>query len=195
MQENPASEALSVRYPRWMRVGFWICIDIAVAVVIRRANTLLLPPNPSAPPQLANVDAYFASHASLTLTHILCALAFASLLPFVFWRRTRQSRALNGAFFTIGFIVGATAYGMSIHSVGGWLERSAVLFFKTRFLASVFRALLFSRGGDQAQNLRWTLRATAVLLGITTTRPVMGVFFATPRLTHLTPHQFFGIAF
>jgi hypothetical protein len=55
--------------------------------------------------------------------------------------------------------------------------------------------LLFSRGGDQAQNLRWTLRATAVLLGITTTRPVMGVFFATARLTHLTPHQFFGIAF
>lgn len=23
----------------------------------------------------------------------------------------------------------------------------------------------------------------------------MGIFFATARLTHLTPHQFFGIAF
>ena len=39
------------------------------------------------------------------------------------------------------------------------------------------------------------LRAIIVLLGIATTRPVMGVFFATSPLTHLTPSQFFGIAF
>jgi uncharacterized membrane protein YsdA (DUF1294 family) len=42
---------------------------------------------------------------------------------------------------------------------------------------------------------RWLLRAIAILLGIATTRPVMGIFFATSALTHLTPHQFFGIAF
>ncbi len=42
---------------------------------------------------------------------------------------------------------------------------------------------------------RWQLRAIAILLGIATTRPVMGVFFATARLTHLVPQQFFGIAF
>ncbi|HEY6374240.1 MAG TPA: hypothetical protein VIX90_01825, partial [Edaphobacter sp.] len=41
----------------------------------------------------------------------------------------------------------------------------------------------------------WMMRAIAVLLGIATTRPVMGVFFATARLTHLEPRQFFGIAF
>jgi hypothetical protein len=34
-----------------------------------------------------------------------------------------------------------------------------------------------------------------VALGIATTRPVMGVFFATRRLTHLSVSQFFGIAF
>jgi len=34
-----------------------------------------------------------------------------------------------------------------------------------------------------------------VLLGIATTRPVMGVFFATARLTHLVPREFFGMAF
>ena len=39
------------------------------------------------------------------------------------------------------------------------------------------------------------LRAIAILLGIATTRPVMGVFFATSGLTHLTPEQFFGMAF
>jgi hypothetical protein len=39
------------------------------------------------------------------------------------------------------------------------------------------------------------LRAIAILLGIATVRPIMGVFFATSPLTHLTPQQFFGIAF
>ncbi len=38
-------------------------------------------------------------------------------------------------------------------------------------------------------------RAVGILLGIATTRPVMGVFFATSPITHLTPNQFFGIAF
>jgi hypothetical protein len=38
-------------------------------------------------------------------------------------------------------------------------------------------------------------RAIAVLLGIATTRPVMGIFFATGSVTHLSPEQFFGIAF
>jgi hypothetical protein len=39
------------------------------------------------------------------------------------------------------------------------------------------------------------MRAIAVLLGIATTRPVMGVFFATESVTHLGPQQFFGTAF
>jgi hypothetical protein len=34
-----------------------------------------------------------------------------------------------------------------------------------------------------------------VALGVATVRPIMGVFFATGRLTGLTPHEFFGIAF
>ena len=38
-------------------------------------------------------------------------------------------------------------------------------------------------------------RAIGILLGIATTRPVMGVFFATSRITHLQPNRFFGIAF
>jgi hypothetical protein len=38
-------------------------------------------------------------------------------------------------------------------------------------------------------------RAIGILLGIATTRPIMGIFFATSPLTHLAPSQFFGIAF
>jgi hypothetical protein len=46
---------------RWLRIGFWACIVIAVAVVLRRTVALVHPPR-SAPPQLAKLDAAFASH-------------------------------------------------------------------------------------------------------------------------------------
>jgi hypothetical protein len=42
---------------------------------------------------------------------------------------------------------------------------------------------------------RWLMRSVVIVLGIATTRPVMAVFFATSPLTHLTPQQFFGVAF
>ena len=51
------------------------------------------------------------------------------------------------------------------------------------------------RSPEWAAHRIWMMRAIAVLLGIATTRPVMGVFFATQRITHLRPDQFFGIAF
>jgi len=49
--------------------------------------------------------------------------------------------------------------------------------------------------GQRLLQLEWLTRTIGILLGIATTRPVMGVFFATSRLTHLQPSQFFGIAF
>jgi hypothetical protein len=51
------------------------------------------------------------------------------------------------------------------------------------------------RQGEEILKRRWMIRAIVILLGIATTRPIMGVFFATSRLTHLEPRQFFGIAF
>jgi hypothetical protein len=146
-------------------------------------------------PQLTSLDAYFASHAALTYIHILCSLAFVSLLPLLFWRRTRGSVFIEQAFFFLGALVGGTAYAMSIHAVGGWLERSAVLIFNTLFLVSLARTFLYKRRENLDQKQRWMLRAIAIPLGIATTRPVMGVFFATSHLTGLTPGQFFGIAF
>jgi hypothetical protein len=102
---------------------------------------------------------------------------------------------LQHAIYPVGAVVGLTAYAMSAYAVGGWLERAAVLFFNTLFLFSLYRAFDFARTGNRPLQQQWLLRAIAVLLGIATTRPVMGVFFATSRLTHLTPQQFFGIAF
>jgi hypothetical protein len=186
---------LGVRFPLWLRAGFWACLVIAVAVVVRRAVALLTPTGSGAPPQLAQLDAFFRSEAAMTWIHISCALAFVLLLPFVFWRRSRDLRQVDWTFFALGFVVAASAYAMSRYAVGGCVERSAVLFFDTLFVASLARALWFARLGDAAKKRVWMVRAIAVLLGIATTRPVMGIFFATARTTRLTPHQFFGIAF
>ena len=177
---------------RWLRIGFWACIVISVAVVLRRTVTLAHPPQ-SAPPALAALDAAFASHAPLTLAHIIPALAFVVLAPFVYLRRFAGAAWPERLLFPLGAVVGVTAYAMSSYSVGGWVERSAVLLFNTLFLFSLFRAWQLRR--EPALKLRWMTRAIAVLLGIATTRPVMGIFFATSRITHLAPEQFFGTAF
>lgn len=182
-------------FPMSLNAGFWACVVISVGVVLRRVVALSRPPNSNVPSQLAGLDAWFASHAALTYVHILCALTFVCLLPLLFWRRTRGSVALERAFFLLGSVVGITAYAMSAYAVGGWLEQAAVLVFDTLFLTSLARAFVWGRRGNNWEKQRWMLRAVAILLGIATTRPVMGVFFATSRLTHLTPSQFFGVAF
>jgi hypothetical protein len=174
-------------------VGFWICVVIAVAVVVRRVAVLAYPTQGGQSPTAA-LDAVFASHAGLTLAHILPAMAFVLLSPFVLLRRSSAAWA-ERLFFPLGVWVGVTAYAMSAHPVGGWVERSAVLLFNTLFLFSLVRAYIAMRRGDALEKMRWMLRSVGILLGIATTRPVMGVFFATSRLTHLEPGQFFGVAF
>jgi hypothetical protein len=180
--------------PLSLRIGFWLCIVIAVAVVIRRVLALAYPPR-STPPQMAGLDEAFASHAALTLMHILPALAFVLIAPFVVFRKSLAPSWAERAIYPLGLVVGLTAYAMSAFSVGGWIERSAVLLFDSLFLFSLLRAWLNRRQNDPLQARRWLLRAIVILLGIATTRPVMGIFFATAPLTHLKPSQFFGIAF
>lgn len=182
------------RSPVWLRIAFWISIAISVAVVIRRLVALAASAS-NAPAQLAQLDKAFRSHAVLTLAHILPALLFVLVAPFLVFRRKRTLVVLERAFYFLGGIVGITAYAMSTYSVGGWIERSAVFTFNSLFLFSLCRAYVYRLNRDSVLERIWQLRAIAVLLGIATTRPVMGVFFATARLTHLVPAQFFGIAF
>jgi hypothetical protein len=178
--------------PRWLRLGFWVCILISIAVVVRRLVALVHPTH-SAPPRLAALDVVFASHATLTLAHILPALALVITIPLLYMKRFAGAVWIERLFFPLGAIVGITAYAMSSDSIGGWIERSAVLLFNTLFLFSLLRAWRLRQ--NRALNLRWTTRAVGILLGIATTRPVMGVFFATSPITHLEPRQFFGVAF
>ena len=189
---TPFPQSIPARSPRWLRAAFWISIVIAVAVVLRRLFALASPAS-GGPPQMAALDDAFASHAALTLAHIIPALAFVLISPFAVFSRFASLRWPRRLLFPIGAIVGLTAYAMSAWSVGGWTERSAVLLFDTLFLYSLLRAFLHRN--QPALERRWLLRSVAILLGIATTRPVMGVFFATSSATHLVPAQFFGIAF
>ena len=193
---NAQSRSLPLRFPLWLRIGFGACMVIAIAAVLRRAIAMSKSSTNDAPSQLADLDRWFLSHAVLTWIHILCALAFVLILPFIFRTRPQNSRVLQGAFFFFGLCTGLTAYGMSRFAVGGWIERSAVLFFDSFFLFSLAKAWQLSKLPQFCLQQRlWMVRAVAVLLGIATTRPVMGVFFATQQLSHLAPSQFFGIAF
>jgi len=144
---------------------------------------------------MAALDNAFSSHTALTVAHIVPALAFVLLAPFALLRRFAALRWPKKLLYPLGIVVGATAYAMSTYAVGGWTERSAVFFFDTLFLYSLVRAWLFQSRNQDALSRLWLIRAVAVLLGIATTRPIMGIFFATSRLTHLSFQEFFGIAF
>ncbi len=174
-----------------MRAGFWVCVVIAVAAVVRRLIALAYPAQSGAA-QMVDLDRVFASHAVLTLAHIVPAIAFVLLAPFIVLRRGNAVFA-ERLLLPLGVVVGITGYAMSIDSIGGWIERSAVLFFDSLFLYCLVQSWRYRHDRDRKR--RWMMRSIGILLGIATTRPVMGVFFATSALTHLGPKTFFGIAF
>ncbi len=172
--------------------GLWISILIAAGAVFRRLYAFANP-NAAGPPQLVTLDRAFEGHRGLTLAHILPALAFALIAPAVLLRP--NSAWIKPVLFVLGTVVGTTAYAMSALGVGGFLEQAAVLLFNSLFLYWLWRAYLRDRRGDTDDARRCWIRSVAILLGIATTRPVMGIFFATSRFTGLQPEQFFGAAF
>jgi hypothetical protein len=161
---------------------------------------LLLPASAgSAPPAMQALDAHFITHRALLLAHLFPALAFVLILPAWFSRRIRARadlhRRVTVALFVLGGVIGVTALLISGNPVGGLREGSAVLLYDAIFLFSLARALVAFISHERETHRRWMMRAIAVILGVAATRPVMGVFFATASRTHMTPHDFFGIAF
>lgn len=182
------------KVPGWLRIGFWVCVAISVAAVFRRLVALAALPQSSSS-RMAGLDEVFASHTALTLAHILPALAFVLIVPFAILRRFSRLPWPEPLMFALGAVVSITAYAMAAYAIGGWAERSAVLFYNTLFLFSIRRAWLYRQRGQSIKKRRWLIRSVAILLGIATTRPVMGIFFATSTVTHLSARQFFGLAF
>jgi len=189
----PARFPSQRRSPLWLRIGFWICVLIGAAAVLRRLVALAAP-SQNGPPQLVGLDQVFASHAGLTLAHIVPAILFVLLSPFAVFSRFGGLHWPERVLFPLGAVVGLTGYAMTAYAVGGWTERFAIYLFDTLFLYSLARAFAHRQRGEPELKRRWLLRSIAILLGIGTARPVMGVFFATSPMTHLTPSQFFGIA-
>jgi hypothetical protein len=184
---------------RMMWVALIVLCVIGGAAVLRRMLALAYPAQ-SGPSQLVDLDALFAAKASLTLAHIVPALALMLLIPLQFSRRfrTRHLKAhrwIGRVIMVLGLIVGISGLALLKNPVGGAAEVTAILFFDTLFLVALTKAYVHARRRAIALHREWVIRAMSVAVGVATVRPIMGAFFATATLTGMTPHQFFGIAF
>jgi hypothetical protein len=175
----------------WGGVAFLSVIMIAVAT--RRILHLWAP--------AMDLDAGFARHQWLTLAHIIPGLVFVVFGPLQFVaglrrRRPALHRWTGRVVLASGLVIGVTALIMSPRmAIGGAVESAATIVFGLLFLFALGKGFAAIRARRVAEHRRWMIRAYAIGLGVATVRPIVGVFFATSRLTHLTPHDFFGIAF
>jgi uncharacterized membrane protein len=178
----------------WAVVGLLTAIGVAVAV--RRLVSLS---GPVSDP--AAVDAGFARHGALTAAHVVPGLLFLLLGPVQLATSIRRRfpalhRWLGRVFLAAGLVVGATALAMGPRmAIGGALETAATTVFGVWFLIALGTAFVAIRRRQIARHRQWMIRAYATGLAVTTIRPIIGMFFATSRLTGLTPRDFFGMAF
>jgi hypothetical protein len=195
--EATAKDAPATSFRIWAAV-LVLCV-IGAGAAVRRIIVLIVPPVLARVPELNALDAAFAEHKALTLWHIVPALAFVALLPVWFWSEVRkpvaEQRHITYTLLILGIVIGVTALPLSLHPIGGINEAAAAILYDCLFLFSLARAGFLLRRGNMALHRTWMLRAISVLLGVATTRPVMGLFFATESITHLHPAEFFGTAF
>ncbi|HEY2016476.1 MAG TPA: DUF2306 domain-containing protein [Bryobacteraceae bacterium] len=184
-----------------MNRRFWIVLvvlcAIGAAAATRRIVALSSAPAVGASP-LAGLDTHFATTAGMTLLHVVPSLLFVVLVPLQFstsWRRhPRWHRWTGRVTMALGVTIGLSALWLSAHPVGGLAEGTATTFYGCLFLFCLGKAWWHIRNGRVELHREWVTRMVAVALGVATTRPIMGFFFATSRLTGLTPREFFGPA-
>jgi uncharacterized membrane protein len=181
----------------WIAVGFLVVIGIAA--VTRRTLVLIWPAQFGGKASPAAVlDVGFARHMALTLMHILPGGLFLVLAPLQFMPSIRQKhlqfhRWMGRVLVICGLIIGVSALVMSYKmNIGGPNETAATTLFAIVFLICLIKAYLHIRRKEVERHREWMIRAFGVGLGVATTRPIVGMFFAFRKLT---PHEFFGIAF
>jgi uncharacterized membrane protein len=180
-----------------MRRALWIAVAL-LSVIMIAVGTLRIMRlwSPS-----RGLDEGFAGHPWLTLAHILPGLVFVVLGPLQFMaglrrRRPALHRWTGRVVLVAALVIGVSALIMSPQmAIGGGIETAATMIFGVLFLFALGKGFAAIRARRIAEHRRWMIRAYGIGLGVATVRPIMGVFFATSRLTHLTPHDFFGIAF
>lgn len=179
---------------------------IGVGIVVRRF-LLLIPVliNGYHPPVVSTsfipVDNSLA-HPVLTLIHIIPGLMFVVLGPFQFIQSIRARypvghRISGRVFLGSGVVIGITALIMSfaVPAIGGANQAAATVLFSLFFLYALFKALQQVLQHKIAGHREWVIRAYSIGLAVATIRIINVLFFATSKLTGLTPHEFFGIAF
>lgn len=180
-----------------MRRALWLCVSLLSLIMIAVATRRIL----YLRPPVAGLDAGFVRHPPLTLAHVVPGLAFVLLGPLQFMtglRKRHPSRHRWTGRVVLGsaLVIGITALIMSPQmAIGGASESAATFAFGVLFLVAIGKAFAAIRARRVTEHRRWMIRAYAIGLGVGAVRPIVGVFFATSRLTHLTPHDFFGIAF
>jgi hypothetical protein len=185
---------------------------IGIAVVVRRTINLVpillngyTPPAAASNPiaaQFAALDDVFARYPVLTLVHILPGVLFMVLGPLQFnsairARHLRWHRRSGRMYLICSLIIGVSALVMSVAmpSIGGVTQAAATTLFALLFLFALGRGYWHVKSREIAQHREWMIRAFAIGLAVATIRPIIGLFFATSRVSGLTPDAFFGIAF
>lgn len=192
--------AVSKRATRIVWTGVLVLVLIGVAAVTRRTVVLLFPGalGSGSSSAAAALDTGFARHRALTFLHILpgalfLVLAAVQFMPNIRNRHLRLHRWMGRCLVALGLVIGVSALVMSYKmNIGGPNETAATTLYAIVYLICLVKAYLFIRHKDVARHREWMIRAYAVGLGVATTRPIVGMFFAFRRLT---PHEFFGIAF
>ena len=191
--------AVSKRATRFLWTAVIFLVVIGIAAVTRRTLVLFWPAQFAgrASPAAA-LDAGFARHMALTLLHILPGGLFLVLATMQFMPSIRQQhlqfhRWMGRVLVICGLIIGVSALVMSYKmNIGGPNETAATTLFAIIFLICLIKAYRHIRRKDVVRHREWMIRAYGVGLGVATTRPIVGMFFA---FRQLTPHEFFGIAF
>jgi len=194
----------------WSAVIFLAFIGVAVAVR-RMAHLVPIalqgyhPPAVNSNPRLAQfaaLDDLFAHYPILTLIHIVPGILFMILGPLQFSstiraRHLRWHRFSGRVFIVCGLVIGISALVMSfgMPAIGGANQAAATTLFGTIFLFALCKAFWHVRRHEITLHREWMIRAFSVGLAVATIRPIIGLFFATSRLSGLTAHEFFGIAF
>jgi uncharacterized membrane protein len=191
--------SVSKRGSRFLWTAVIFLVVIGIAAVTRRTLVLLWPGltgGKSSP--AAALDAGFARHMALTLVHILpgglfLALALLQFMPSIREKHLQFHRWSGRVLVVCGLIIGISALVMSYTmNIGGPNETAATTLFAIVFLFCLIKAYRHIRRKEVKRHREWMIRAYGVGLGVATTRPIVGMFFAFRRLT---PHEFFGIAF
>jgi len=171
---------------------------IGIVVAIRRALTLAGVIQPYVNPKFGAFDGGFAHHPVLIFVHIIPGSLFMILAPLQFVPKIRSGypkfHRYSGRFLVVfGLTIGVTALFMSFKmAIGGVNEITATVVFAIIFLFSLIKAFYHILRREVALHREWMIRMFAIGFAIATVRPIVGMFFA---LSHLSPHEFFGIAF